>query len=754
MKKAINNIILTVVFAGLLSGCGSGASDVIQDVSEADSQEISVGAGGILDPSAVLNLSIKDNSLDAYSAAERVALQPEKPENVMEDNGMAESVLGATGAYHFKKHILSSAAESWDEVLFVTGEGKANSERYEVKDQLWGIGQVVGTDHYVVFSVRVQEDGEYQYFLTERDENHEYLREFPLNFLSGEVGEVITSLSDFLVDQSGRVHLVRSKYILASQEGEILEEYTPDNGYIKRLAPLYDGRIAFEIKGDGKDGGMLLQYIDEETHNPVTLATLKKEAFCLTLFDEDTLLYADREGLYRSGLSGENPEMIYRWSNHGVIIHGVSALQADEEGRIKLIYSDSENGNYLCLEPTTEEMAVCEITMGVGPDDMNFYKWVVAEFNKRYPTCHIELVEYTYEDKTALLTQLTAGKGPVLLDPSMLGFEELEELWEPLDTVMEQLGVTEELLPTAMEMGKINGTLYGVVKNFWLETVVASPDLKDWDYDTFFQCIQDRPELEAVCNYYDRAQGLNSLYVLLNHGLDDNYFIVPDEETGEMYFDSERLRQVMDLVEKYCIAEEVEPGNSLLEGKTLCNVLTIRTPEEAAEYRLIYGEDANYIGYPAKDGGMHYMFPFGMLSIRRTATKEEKEAAAAFLALHLSYEGQIHAAKAHTFQLSVRRDVLEEQIASASMGSQMNIPGEVSVGSNVDIEKDGAMLLDLIDRAKPYKTFPRELWNILYEEEDLYLSGSITKDILIDHLENRIGLYLGEKSLKMPIAAG
>ena len=173
MKKTINNIILTVMFAGLLSGCGSGASDVIQGTSEADSQEISVGAGGILDPSAVLNLSIKDNSLDAYSAAERVALQPEKPENVMEDNGMAESVLGATGAYHFKKHILSSAAESWDEVLFVTGEGKAGSERYEVKDQLWGIGPVVGTDHYVVFNEKLQEDGEYGWFLTERDENHE-----------------------------------------------------------------------------------------------------------------------------------------------------------------------------------------------------------------------------------------------------------------------------------------------------------------------------------------------------------------------------------------------------------------------------------------------------------------------------------------------------------------------------------------------------------------------------------------------------
>ena len=76
---------------------------------------------------------------------------------------------------------------------------------------------------------------------------------------------------------------------------------------------------------------------------------------------------------------------------------------------------------------------------------------------------------------------------------------------------MEQLGLTEELLPTAMEMGKINGTLYGVVKNFWLETVVASPDLKDWDYDTFFQCIQDRPELEAICDYYG-GNGMNDLF--------------------------------------------------------------------------------------------------------------------------------------------------------------------------------------------------------------------------------------------------
>ena len=376
---------------------------------------------------------------------------------------------------------------------------------------------------------------------------------------------------------------------------------------------------------------------------------------------------------------------------------------------------------------------------------MDSYKWVVAEFNKRYPSCHIELSGYTFEDKTALLTQLTAGKGPVLLDPSLLGFEELEELWEPLDTVMEQLGIAEELQSAVMEMGKINGTLYGVVGNFGLYTVVASTDLKDWDYDTFFQCIQDRPELEAICNYYDDAH-ISYFSGLLNHGLDDNYYIIPSEETGELHFDSGRFLQFLDVAEKHGRHTEiVAPGSSLLEGKTLCNTLPIQRPEYIAAYRKIYGEDVNFIGYPTKDGGTHYMRPSDILSIRTTATKEEKEAAAAFLALYLSYEGQIHGAKEGNFELSVRRDVLEEQIAS--MRSPISMPsfGEVSIGS-MDIERDRATLLDLIERAKPQKSFPGELNNIIYEELDLYLSGSITKDAMIEHLENRIGLYRGERN--------
>ena len=757
MKKAINNIILAVMFVGLLSGCGegagtpdisqgtesSGASDVIQDVSEADSQEISVGAGGILDPSAVLNLSMKDNSLDAYSAVERAALQPEKLEN--EGGGMERSVLGVTGAYHFKKHVLSTAAESWDEVLFVTGEGKANSERYEVKDQLWGIGQVVGTDHYVVFSVRVQEDGEYQYFLTERDENHEYLREVPLDFLSGELDEVLAGLSDFLVDETGRVHMLWNKYMLLSQEGEILGEYSPEDGYIKKLVPLYDGRIAFEVEAEGVEGGIILQYIDEETHSPVTLATLKKDAFCFTLLDEDTLLYADREGVHRSGLSGENPEVIYCWTNHGVIAHGVSALQADEEGRITLIYSDSENHNYLSLEPTTEEVEICEITIAVPPYRMSSYRPMVVEFNKRYPRYHVEL-KSDY-DETALLTELTAGKGPVLIDTLLTGFEEQEQQWEPLDAIMEQLGITEELLPSVLDMGRIHGALYGVVTDFRLRTLITGDStLKDWDYDAFLQCVEGKPDLEAIFDFYGGDYGTYFITSFLSHGIDDTYLL--DAETRTLNFDSSDFRRALELAKKYCVREEgVSPGTSLLEGKVLCNELTISKPEDFAAYRICYGENANYIGYPTKNGAAHFMESgSNPLAIRRTATEEEKEAAIAFISVCLSYEGQIQASRDLNYGLSVRKDVLEEQIAAMTEDTVVDTHGfgRIVLGDDLNIEQDRTALLDMVDKARPLRYFPMELMNIMSEELEQYFSDTITEELTIDHLKSRVGLYLEE----------
>ncbi|HBA50692.1 MAG TPA: hypothetical protein DCZ91_23425, partial [Lachnospiraceae bacterium] len=485
-KKAISGILLTAMLVGVFSGCGagnkeasnaldasqgtkmsgtsggaqnaeaSGASDGTQNaeasgasdrereaeasgVAGPEGQELSSGEGDMLDPFAVQALEGKDNSLDAYSAVARFSLQTENPENAVE-GGLSGSFLGVSRAYCFKKHLFSEMKECWDELSFVSSEGERGTERIDLANQLWGIGPAAGTDHYAGLNIETDEvTGEELYILTERDENQEKVREFPLKFLKGDIGTVLGTIRELGTDSSGAAHVMQTgRYLVVSQEGEILAEYAPEDGTVGDMVPLYDGRMAFLQEEKGNQGKTSLQCMDAESGMPVTLASWEKpenNLYYVTLFDEDSLLYADKDGLYRSDLSGKNPEILYTWIQHGIIAHGISGIQTDGKGKITVLYSDSEQYTCLCLEPTTEKVPICKITMNVDEYDVDAWQGVVAEFNKRYPSCYIELEGLDYDDRTALLTQLTAGKGPVLLDPSLVGFKTAEELWEPLDNV-------------------------------------------------------------------------------------------------------------------------------------------------------------------------------------------------------------------------------------------------------------------------------------------------------------------------------
>lgn len=746
MKRRIGCILMTLLLALQCLGCG------------ADSQE--EASGDSADPLGILSLAGKDNSLDVYSAVVNTPLEVEEPKDAVWGGG-SSVFLGASRAWYFKKHLFDSdrADESWDEVAVVTAGGEKDSKGFfDRENQVWGAGPVAGTEHYVTFHSEKGEGEETRrYFLVERDENHEAVKEFPLDFLDGsDFTEVIMNFSDFAVDRRGTVHFIRYmgedwQYLLISPEGETLAEYVSKGEQFDGLVPLYDGRIAFwAVTGrmeEAQSRQRTLQYLDAETGKPVVLAAPEKSGHCFTLFDENTLLYATGEGIYRRELSGDSSELLYRWINHGITVGGVPAMQADETGRIAVLYESGGEYNYLCLEPTTEEVEIIKITLAVTPHSSSIYRPMVAAFNKQHPRCIVQMKSYNYRD-TSLLTELTAGNGPVLIDTSLTNFEEQEKLWEPLDGILEQLGVTEELVPSALEPGRIDGTLYGIATNFRLCTLVTGdPDLKDWDYDTFLQCVEERPELEAIFDFYDGDCGTYFITSFLIHGLDDAYFF--DEEAGTMSFDSSKFRRVLELAKKYCVRKErVKKGSSLLEGKTLCNELTIQRPEELALCRVYYGEDANYIGYPTKDGGAHFIEGDSPLAIRRTATEEEKAVAAAFINLCLSYEGQALAAKELNFALSVRWDMLEDQIAAMDENSMPFIVdlGQITLGDDLNVELDRKTLLDLIDQAKPRKYFPPELRNILSEELDQYFAGGITEDMVIHNLESRVGLYFGERN--------
>ena len=757
MKKRICSILLAFLLLSQLPGCGAetdspqnGSEPGISEASSSEETGEFENVSEILDAMAIQSLAGKDNSLDAYSLTVNLPLRVERPEGAIAGGG-SEIFLGDTRAYYFQKHLFENVEECWDELAYVTVQRESGQKVFERKNQVWNVGAVFGTDHWLRLEYEKREEDSYDFFLSELDEEDQALRRIPLTCLDGSgFAEVITSLSGFMMDGSGRIHLKRLtqegwRYEILSPEGEVLADYRPLGSSLGRFVPLYDGRVAVQVKdtNQGFDSGTL-QYLDPETGKTVTLATLAAGVYYCTLLEENTLLYADQKGVYRSGLSGENPELLYQWSNHGIIAADVKAMQASDE-RIALIYESGEEMNYLCLEPTTEEVEVRKITLAVPSYMDSFYRTVATQFNRRYPSCRVE-IKSTY-DETALLTELIAGKGPVLIDTILIGFEEQKKLWQPLDEIFEQLGIAQELEPSALELGKIDGTLYAAPSDFTLSTLLTGEtELQDWDYDTFLQCVKERPELEAIFDC-DEAGDYGTYFIMsfLNQGLEDSYLL--DAESGTTYFDSDRFRDVLEMAKKYCVRKEAVPaGDSLTEGKVLCNRLTVQKPEDIALIRICGGEDINYIGYPTKDGAEHFLEAGNMLAIRKTATKEEKEIACAFLEMFLSYEGQYEASKDINFGLSVRRDILEEQIARMDEHSMPFLSnwGQITLGDRVDREKDRETLLRLIGEAKPKKYFPKELSAILLEELRQYFADGITQDMVIDHLKNRVELYLNE----------
>lgn len=714
--------------------------------------------------SAIHGLSaeaIQDNSLDAYSRTQDVPLRPQGSEETGE-SGLHSVFLGASRAYYFKKHLLDSAEESWDELAFADAEGKTGSLRFEWgrlswKDQLWSAGPVAGSDHYLALNVESLKEDTYLYSLSERDGADQVIRTIPLTVpKESDFVSVLDKIAFYAMDGTGTVHLVWHMpegwdYQLISPKGELLAEYRPNGEEILSLIPLPDGRVAYRIRrGLNGDGANLsLQCLDPESGQPVQLAACDASAYSCTLFEGDRLLYADADGIYLSGAPGQDPQPLYLWTNHGIHVQNVPLLQADGDEGIRLVYQEGEEYRYLCLSPTTKEVEICEITLAVNSYSEPEFAPLVVEFNKKYPGCHINIESgYDYGD-TALLTELNAGKGPVLLEAALAGsFQEQEKLWQPLDDMMDELGLSQALVPAVREAGRIHGIQYGIATKFTLRTLLtAGPQRQDWDYDAFIKSVMERPE-----PIYAMGNGCGSAFLMnmFVNGREDSYFW--DAKEGTTDFDSAHFRNALKIAGEYVPSEPVpfeEIRKMLLDGEVLCEEYYLWSVRDIVSLRLEYGDRLSLSGYPTGDGARHIVETNSQLAVRRTASDREKLVAYAFLDMCLSYEGQCQAEKYNPVpRLSVREDVLKEELLHGEEEAEILLPGtgkSVSFWEQVDPEKDGRTLQDLLDRSIPYEPLPRELNDVLWEELDSYFDGTASQEQLIGNLESRIGLYFDER---------
>ncbi len=754
-RKGIIYVLTSMMLLMLLSSCR------IESKGE-EGQTTSIDASSKAETEYIFledeEIKWKDNSLDDWQAAINLPIKEIKAEGEMA-GGILKYIACEAGAVRFKTHLLNNYEKSWSGASGINDFGEEFSAEIKVDLERLGtqvdlLGPVSGEKAYVAINCLRNEEGKViGFWLYRLGINYEKLRDVWID-ISMDKGP-----ADLSGDAEGNWHLIfydyalrKYKYVILSAEGSLIFEAAGD--FSKGLREFGKGRIA--VCESGTDGrsqrileadisqGILLE-IGNLSFNTVYAETnmSEKMIYFVTPVNSNELAWCGKEGLYLCNVEGKETRVAYRWANHGIMVHDVRDIYAGQDGTITLIYKDAGGMNVLLLKPTEEKMAIKSITLATSPYLKDTYAAAAAYFNKTYPSYNI-IIKDDY-DETSLLTQLGSGTGPVLVDTALTGFEDLEKLWQPLDGFFEESGLMDELIPEAMELGKIEGTTYGIVTEFFIRAlVITDPIPADWDYAGFLNSVEKFEGVALTNEYYhDFTDARFFFFQMLSNSMEDNVWLDVEKDTS--IFGTPDFERVLKASEKAAKCPTSENGKALRDEEALCEVFDVTNVERLVQLRARQDTGERILGYPTKNGAKYRLVAKNPISLRRTASDEEKAIAYTFFKILLSHETAeeaLHNIFSNKY-FSVRKDMLEISMDSYARKTADGKLAGID-GLALDRKRDGALFDELLRNSIVQKNYPSGLQHIFDEELEAYLRGEIGGKILEDHLKSRVWLYLHE----------
>lgn len=678
--------------------------------------------------------------------------------------------LGTNRAFKFLVYYFpDKKADSYTELITADSNESLNSLKwaYNDKETIVSSGHMVGTNGFVTLAVcrSENEEGKDQCFLQKREADGTVTETISVDCLDPTVLSYNYASRTIIVDGNGYIHMAgvplvynMTDYYILSSDGDMIATRQFEKSSFMRFITLPDGQVACDSResaGSVNEAGSgqyhhKVEWIDPRTGEESVLFEYdeldregKNRIQAVNVFDDDRLVYADSEGVYFSDYSLTDSRQIYSWRDQAISVSDICDVSRDENGTISILMNRGGSLYLHHLVPKPENVQEIELAVSLGGDT---YSEAVMEFNKRHPEYRI-VIRDDY-DETALLTRLIAGDGPVLVDSSLVSFAEHETLWEPLGQIYEESGICDSLNSAALKLASIDGEVYGIVSDFYIATLITGAHETDWDYDQFLQCIENSSRLRYIMD----NEMVNSAKVwiaidIFDNGIENSFYM--DAESGKLKFDTEEFRTLLRLIDKYGPGQSLVPYvEGLRDGEVLCNFIYINSPRDLIFWRKTCGDYTNIVGFPDNTGAKHRLVGAHVLAIRKTASDADKAIAAEFAKMLLSYEVQHKMTRSPNFHLSVRTDVLEEQIHSVKKGDQVAIAhrGPEYLGfylEEPDNEENGRVLKEILENSEVFHDEGYK--GILAEEFYSYFMGEITEDMLIEHLNNRVGLYLKEQ---------
>lgn len=729
----------------------------------------------LLTLSAVLYLSgcARENDTSALAQEEYWYDRDIELESLPSGYMTHDILLAENGVMEFAAYENNSAT-GYDCELSVTDfEGQQTTMEWKCGpgESVMGMGYIIGSDDFLTVegNCRMQDKPE-KWSLCTYDKKGAKKNEVEVT--DAFPNDSLTAICRIAGDKSGNIHAFVYDYVTGRSEYKILKEdkvifsIDLEDCSFEKFIPVNEGRIAFETKeapanAANQENGQYLHKVSlfDESADAVTLLYEydeidregKNRIDATGVLDSERLIYATNAGLYLADYSFENSVQISSydtqafWASPRVI----SMIRDDSEGFWVLMERIMMGGAKPYLQhyskPSdqiqTVEMA---LDMTAGAD---IYSEAIVEYNKGHPDKKI-VVKSDY-DPTALRTKLISGDGPVLVDSSLLSFAGNEDMWEPLDSLYGEDEVAGNISEEVKGLLAVNGKSFAVSVDYYIITMVSSVIGDDMNYSRLLLYLSENTNVKYLMD----NELVPDVPVWLAVGMfggntDDSFFI--DEKTGETRFESDDFDTMLAAIDALSPkGGEVKYFEGMESGEVLYNFVAINTPNDLFFWNEMSKQGIDIVGIPKNNGAKNEICISHSLMIRKSASTEEKEIAMEFLKMLLSREMQLKMTRSSNFHLSIRNDVLAEQIRTVKKGDLISMSFFVTERDffveNPDYfevesfwNKIMADSVSGIHADAGYKS-------ILNEEFEVYFRGNITRDMLKDHLENRVNLYLREQ---------
>lgn len=356
---------------------------------------------------------------------------------------------------------------------------------------------------------------------------------------------------------------------------------------------------------------------------------------------------------------------------------------------------------------------------------------IISNFNKNNEKYYIKAVFYVSElnSMDILRTEIISGKAPDIYafyqDMSLSGVSVplYEDLLPYLDA--DPSYSRETLIPSLLNVLVKDGTLWCIPFDFSIMTFIARESVVGRrtgitmkEAQKFAEGMGD--DVSVFPRWMDRE-------ILLGYMLGfaiDRYI---DFENGKCSFDNKDFTVILEQCKNYQGATTKDYSDELLLNYPLQGFSSVTS------IKKIYGGDYCYVGFPTEEGNGNEFELNLRFSI--SSQSKHKDGAWEFVRSVMSEENQREA-----LYLPSTQAELERRINLALEGDPAVIEAKLEPE---EVDK----LLELINSTTFLSQYVNsDIYNIVLEEADAYFAGQNTLDEAVALIQNRVSLYLAEKS--------